>query len=287
MGKKRVEKGITLIALIVTIVVLLILAAVAISSITNDGIITKAQSAANKYEIAQEKEKLQMEVLEWSLTNDNGIPTLENYLSGIYGEENVQLNVDNSITVTVPSGNKYVVTEDGSVTLIDGTVEEPEPVVPEIILDKTNIAKEIESGSTATESITATLKNASGNLTWTSSDTSVAEVSGSENTRTITLKKEGTATITVSYGEYSATCIVSVTEKKALISFTINETIYYAEEGMTWKSWCESSYNTDGFYYSSSQYGWIFAQDGGVVWSEAGQPCGDDNIEKDTTFELV
>ena len=48
-GKSIQEQGITLIALIITIVVLLILAVVAINSIKEDGIISKAEQAANKY----------------------------------------------------------------------------------------------------------------------------------------------------------------------------------------------------------------------------------------------
>ena len=31
---------------------------------------------------------------------------------------------------------------------------------------------------------------------------------------------------------------------KPMISFTIDGTIYQAEEGMTWAEWCESNYNT-------------------------------------------
>ena len=33
----------------------------------------------------------------------------------------------------------------------------------------------------------------------------------------------------------------------AMIEFTINETTYQAEEGMTWGEWVASDYNTDGF----------------------------------------
>lgn len=33
----------------------------------------------------------------------------------------------------------------------------------------------------------------------------------------------------------------------SLISFTIDGTIYQAEEGMTWGEWCESDYNTRGY----------------------------------------
>ena len=55
-GKTRAQKGITLIALIITIVVLLILAAVAISSIQNDGILSYAQNAADNWNKAAQNE---------------------------------------------------------------------------------------------------------------------------------------------------------------------------------------------------------------------------------------
>ena len=120
MKKTRIEKGITLIALIVTIAVLLILAAVAISSVTDDGVLTKSKEEKYSYEIAQEKSNLKTEVLKWQAITSHE-PTLENYLDEIYGEENVELNADDSLTVTVPSGNKYIVTEGGVEVYCDHT----------------------------------------------------------------------------------------------------------------------------------------------------------------------
>ena len=55
--KTKVQKGITLIALIITIVVLLILAAVAIANITNDGVLSYAENAAIQYNQAVKNEK--------------------------------------------------------------------------------------------------------------------------------------------------------------------------------------------------------------------------------------
>ncbi len=55
-GKNKTQKGITLISLIITIVVLLILAAVAISSIQNDGILHYAQNAADNWNKAMADE---------------------------------------------------------------------------------------------------------------------------------------------------------------------------------------------------------------------------------------
>jgi len=57
MKGTKEQKGITLIALIITIVVLLILAAVAISSISNDGILHYAQNAADSWNKAQANEQ--------------------------------------------------------------------------------------------------------------------------------------------------------------------------------------------------------------------------------------
>ena len=55
--KSKAQKGITLVALIITIVVLLILAAVAISSIQNDGILQYAQNAADNWNRAAANEQ--------------------------------------------------------------------------------------------------------------------------------------------------------------------------------------------------------------------------------------
>ena len=57
MKKTKTQKGITLVALIITVVVLLILAAVTINSIQNDGIISKAQYVTNKFDESQKDEQ--------------------------------------------------------------------------------------------------------------------------------------------------------------------------------------------------------------------------------------
>ena len=65
--KNKQEKGITLIALVVTIVVLLILAGVSISLVlNNNGVISKAKDAKNQYAEAQTNEEKQLnEVSDW------------------------------------------------------------------------------------------------------------------------------------------------------------------------------------------------------------------------------
>ena len=65
--KNKKERGITLIALVVTIVVLLILAGVSISLvINNNGVISKAKEAKNQYAEAQTNDEKQLnEVSDW------------------------------------------------------------------------------------------------------------------------------------------------------------------------------------------------------------------------------
>ena len=62
---KKNNKGITLIALVITIVILIILAGVAINlTLGENGILKKAENAREEYKMAQAKEKLELEILE-------------------------------------------------------------------------------------------------------------------------------------------------------------------------------------------------------------------------------
>lgn len=58
------EKGITLIALIVTIIVLLILAMVSVNLILRDNLILKAQGAKSEYELSAEKEAEELDAFD-------------------------------------------------------------------------------------------------------------------------------------------------------------------------------------------------------------------------------
>lgn len=74
--KTKEMKGITLVALVVTIVVLLILAGVSINLVLgNNGIIIKAKKAAEKTAEAQEKEMTESNLLEQELENSLATPT--------------------------------------------------------------------------------------------------------------------------------------------------------------------------------------------------------------------
>ena len=59
-GKIKLEKGITLIALIITIIILLILAGVTLGTLSRTGIFSKATNSKDRYVNAQEKEKTEI-----------------------------------------------------------------------------------------------------------------------------------------------------------------------------------------------------------------------------------
>ena len=83
-NKKKVqklkEKGITLIALVVTIIILLILAGVTLNmALSGDGLFSKAKLAVNKYDVASEEEVLQQQIIEYQM--DNSIEKIGEKLS--------------------------------------------------------------------------------------------------------------------------------------------------------------------------------------------------------------
>lgn len=79
LQEKKYEKGITLVALVVTIVVLLILAGVSIGTVIGDnGIITKAKEAETKTKEGQAKDEMSLVVVEYYVSESN--ETLEEFL---------------------------------------------------------------------------------------------------------------------------------------------------------------------------------------------------------------
>ena len=88
MKGTKTQKGITLIALIITIVVLLILAVVTIGAVKEGGIIEHANNAANKYEEAKEKELVTLAYSEYIIEKQtSGVATLEVDEATVTGNE--------------------------------------------------------------------------------------------------------------------------------------------------------------------------------------------------------
>ena len=131
MGKviispKEAQKGITLIALVITIIVLLILAGVSIAMLTGQkGILTQANNAKNETELASAKEKVELAVIgAISQTRDGTLTVgklrteLANYGGTVEGDTfPVTAKVD---------GKSFTVDANGNVVLA-GSSTEPNP----------------------------------------------------------------------------------------------------------------------------------------------------------------
>lgn len=102
VGKEENRKGITLIALVLTIIVLLILAGVSISMLTiHNGILTQAQNAKNRTEEAQENEANALISYEQIINTSTGVN-----LGTITGTETSNTVAQDSLgnRVVVPAG---------------------------------------------------------------------------------------------------------------------------------------------------------------------------------------
>ena len=123
----RNQKGITLVALIITIIILLILAIVSINLVMNGGIIGKAEKGTDAYLEAEIKEKVNLAYNEWKMDKESGgsldlKEVVENELNKSYGEESVDVSkAGKGILVKVSKSGKdyeYTLIDDG--TTVEG-----------------------------------------------------------------------------------------------------------------------------------------------------------------------
>jgi len=112
------EKGITLIALIITIIVMLILVGVTVNIALNGGLFTKADDAKESTQLAMDKEELQMEIVTAYDEDNKGVDleTLKDNLEK-KGWKDIIITGD-KLTCTSPKGNTFTVDGVGKVTEI-------------------------------------------------------------------------------------------------------------------------------------------------------------------------
>ena len=139
---KNKNKGITLIALVITIIILLILAGISISALTNTGIFGKAKDAQTKSALAEAKEKMTLLLNEWQMDHVTSTKTLETFLQEKVKDKTIEeyKKLDN--------GN-YEVYINGYVGVIDGEgniVEEMQKAGPRPTIS--NITIKSEDGTT-------------------------------------------------------------------------------------------------------------------------------------------
>ena len=201
---KRNARGITLIALVITIIVLLILAGVTIAALSGDnGILKRATQAKTKTGKENAEEQIKLAIMT-ATTEGLGVPDKAVLRSELTKAGFVVKTDGDDLPWEVVSGkNIFTINEDYTIDTISG-----------IGLSK----KEVKMLKGQTETITAILtEGVSGTITWESSNTNVATVAngtitatGTSGEATITAKVEGT--------EYEATCKVIIIQKVTAIT---------------------------------------------------------------------
>ena len=141
---KKLNKGITLIALVITIIVLLILAGVSIAMLTGEnGILSQAQKAGEQTDIGQEKEAIALAYNGAKAENNGGDVDADDLNRNFgYNDTDATAEGSNPITVTFKeSGRQYTIDENGVISgpteanivasiRIEGEKSEGEPALP-------------------------------------------------------------------------------------------------------------------------------------------------------------
>ena len=232
--KLKRNKGITLIALVVTIIVLLILAGISIQMLVGEGgILTNAREAARKTNQADAKERIELEVAETLLENKElTVEGLNKHLAAHIPEithegKSLTENPINELpTIVELDGFVFQIDEYGKVTAIDG-----------IALSKSDLELQIlthnEETTNGSETLTATLIGISGNISWNTEGKDVigVETTDGGKSATITAKQEGTEKVIVTCSGRTAECKVMVKNVEAVTSITLDPTTTTITEG--------------------------------------------------------
>ena len=129
--KRQANKGITLIALVVTIVVLIILATVSINTVLGDnGIISRAQKARDSYSNSQKSEDEQMAVLA------NEMAQYDTKGGGSGGGSDTPTKPAEGITATV-EGKTVTITKDNVATYLGKVVNNYVPTTNSVTIGST------------------------------------------------------------------------------------------------------------------------------------------------------
>ena len=233
------KKGITLIALVVTVVVLIILAGVSINAVIgDDGIIKKAQNSANLTKEAEVKESINRTILEFYLTND--YETLEDFLKAKAEDgsiDSVTKNADG--TLTVKKGNYSVTVENktnSSGGSSSGGSTGGETQTPEITIGEAKVVANSDgTGSAITDANSVYLGNT---LYITFSHSITGGTTTVDKTIPYAVTKNGTYTFTVTGTvngkSYTKNVSVTVNQFKDVYEYMQTNTKVTYSDGEVW-----------------------------------------------------
>lgn len=101
------QKGITLVALVVTIVILVILTGISISALTNQGIFAQAKYSVEKYKNAQENELRSLDILENEINESQIIQKPVNKLEVALEKTQIEVRETTILSITVKPDDAY------------------------------------------------------------------------------------------------------------------------------------------------------------------------------------
>jgi len=229
------KKGITLIALVVTVVVLIILAGVSINAVIgDDGIIKKAQNSANLTKEAEVKEAINRTILEFYLTNDYA--TLEEFLKAKAEDgsiDSVTKNADGTLTV---KKGEYSVTVENKTNSSGGNSSGGETQTPEITIGEAKVVANSDgTGSAITEAASVYLGNT---LYITFSHSITGGTTVVDKTIPYAVTKNGTYTFTVTGTvngkSYTKNVSVTVNQFKDVYEYMQTNTKVTYSDGDVW-----------------------------------------------------
>ena len=229
------KKGITLIALVVTVVVLIILAGVSINAVLGDnGIIKKANQAASVTKEAEVKEAINRTILEFYLTDD--YETLEDFLKAKAEDgsiDSVTKNADGTLTV---KKGEYSVTVENKTNSSGGSGSGGETQTPEITVGEAKVVANSDgTGSAITDAASVYLGNT---LYITFSHSITGGTTTVDKTIPYAVTKNGTYTFTVTGTvngkSYTKNVSVTVNQFKDVYEYMQTNTKVTYSDGDVW-----------------------------------------------------
>lgn len=200
---KRNKQAVSLITLVITIIIMIILAGIIILTLSDTNIFNKSNDAVDSHNVKEEITYIQSKIAFYALEKDK---TFYEFIKQEFGENNVKDNLDDTYTITLESGNSYIVWENGKVQSSKG-----------IYVEATGFPLMLKDGETVTGTLKATLVDISGEITWSNENDSIATISGTTGESiTVTAVSQGKTKVTATCNGYTREYVVKVSAEVPL-----------------------------------------------------------------------
>ena len=305
------QKGITLIALIITILVLLILAGVAISMVIgNNGVVNKAQNAKSTHSLAELEELANIEYTSLKINdyviglnevdgqtvldaNKVTVKDVANNLKTKYEIKEVSSSGSGTVTGISVNSNNVSMGKNGTLdievtlnggesssagkdyyALVDGVYHKITISNGKVVIEKAGKTEaEIENSSGGGEST----------LTAESNNSNITVAVGANNKVTITSGSSTVngAQVTISYGEYSEVVTVSVIAMPTESSTPNSSTSFATNYGTIDVIWLDTENNVKSVPNAPDLYNNSLEK---VTWTKSGDTWTEDTTAQSTWY---